>query len=376
MMCEGGGQVASSLSLVINSITNLFHLQFDMAKDFSKYVNKGLICQSDLDFLKELDPSPTKKYLSFIIMSYLDEINLDLLRNRVTEFDTLLRRNQIDRRDINSFKTFCQFDNYVQQHNNIRSSSEQKREAKKHADIILDSEDLFIVCPRSHAASCLYGAGTKWCITMQNAAHFERYYFEQLVTFYFIQVRADKIKRELEEDMWKLAIVVYRDGRITIYDAADHQVAGINVRLQKLVPPDELFYVLGVEPSLFKPRSIDERLPDLVAYIADDRQTELDLSRAGISKLPEEIGCLHQLEGLILSENKIQSLPDTIGLLSNLKTLYLFHNELTSLPETIFELKNLQWLGLTGNPLSNRTLRDLKTAFPYTRIYWEKREAA
>jgi Leucine-rich repeat (LRR) protein len=85
---------------------------------------------------------------------------------------------------------------------------------------------------------------------------------------------------------------------------------------------------------------------------------------------------MEHLEGLILSENKIQSLPETIGLLINLKTLYVFHNQLTSLPKSLYDMKQLQWLGLTGNMISNRSIRELKTALPYTRIYWEKVQAA
>jgi hypothetical protein len=346
-----------------------------MGKDLSKYIRRGMSAE-DIEFLAEFDPSRNKKYLSFIIKAYLAGVNLDLLRSRITEYDTLLNRNQVDRKDINTFKEFGQFDEYVQQYNNIKSSREQKRESKKQADIILDNEDLFIVSPQSHAASCLYGAGTKWCITMQNAAHFERYYLEQLVTFYFIQVRSYAIKGQLEEDMLKLAVAVYRDGRFAIYDAADHQVAGINVRLQKFVPPDELFYVLGVDASLFIPRGIDERVPDMLSYMYDEGTYDLDLSRANITKVPEEIGNMVHLEGLMLSENRIQLLPETIGLLTNLKTLYLFHNRLTTLPASLYDMKQLQWLGLTGNLLGNRTLRELKTALPYTRIYWEKREAA
>ncbi|HTA82286.1 MAG TPA: leucine-rich repeat domain-containing protein [Bacteroidia bacterium] len=347
-----------------------------MPKDVLHYVKRGFISQADFEFLKELDPSRTKKYLSFIIKFYLAGVNLDLLQNRITEYDTLLNLNQVDRKDINAFKTFSQLDEYVQQRNNIKSTREEKREAKKQADIILNTKDLFIICPQSHAASCLYGYGTRWCITMQNTAHFERYYYEQLVTFYFIQVRSNTIKSQLKEDLWKLAVLVYRDGRITIYDAADHQVAGVNISLQKYVPPDELFKILAIEPGLFVPRGMDERIVDVLTCMTGERLRELDLSRANITKVPDEIGYKVQLEKLIMSENKIQMLPETIGLLTNLKTLYLFHNQLTSLPQSLNELKQLQWLGLTGNMFSNKSIKELKRALPHTRIYMDKHKAA
>jgi len=346
-----------------------------MSKDTSKYVTKGLISQSDFEFLKELDPSRTQKYLPFIIKSYLADGDLDDIRNRVTEYDALLERNQVDRRDINAFKTFQQFDEYVQAYNNIKSTKELKREAKKQAEIILDNDALFIVCPQSHEASCLYGAGTKWCITAQNDVHFERYFYAHLITIYFIQVRSEAIKNNLSQDSWKVAVVVYPDNRIIAYNAIDKIIGKDDEDTVKALNLYNLFETLGVESSLFIPRGIDERMVDFLDYSLKRNLTELDLSRKNISIIPDAIGEMEKLEKLDLSENKIRSLPETIGLLSNLKSLYLFHNELTALPQSLRELKQLQWLGLTGNMLSNKTIRELKRELPNTRIYMEKDKA-
>jgi hypothetical protein len=346
-----------------------------MPKDALQYVRRGLISQSDFGFLKELDPSPTKKYLSFIIKSYLAGVNLDLLGNRITEYDTLLNRNQVDRKDINAFKTFSQLDEYVQAFNNIRSGRELKREIKKEADVIMDTDDIFIVVPQSHESSCLYGAGTKWCTTARNNVHWEKYFYN-LITFYYVQVRSEKIKNRLPADSWKLAIVVYPDGRVVAYDAAD-QVIGRNFgEVKQTVRLHNLFKSLRVDSSIFIPRSLDERMEDYLSYKQQEGLKELDVSRTGITMIPEAIGGMSQLERLILSENKIQVLPESIGLLSNLKTLYLFHNQLTSLPQSLSDMKQLQWLGLTGNMLSNKSIRELKRALPDTRIYQDKREAA
>ena len=207
---------------------------------------------------------------------------------------------------------------------------------------------------------------------MANSVHFQKYYFEQFITFYFVQVRSEDIKRSLNPDLWKMAVVVYRDGRLEIYDSADHQVAGMNIRLQKFVPPDELFKALHIDGSMFIPRGIDERMADVLVYMQDDEAHELDISGANITRVPDEIGNMVQLERLTLSENKIESLPETIGLLTNLRTLFLFHNRLQSLPQSLNELQQLQWLGLTGNNmLSNKSIRELRRKLPNTRIYFD-----
>lgn len=336
------------------------------------YIKRGLISQADFNFLSELDPSRTKKYLPFIIKSYLADANLDLLRNRVTEYDTLLNRNQVDRKDINSFKTLQQLDEYVQLYNNIKSPRELKREIKKEADIIMDTEDIFIVCPQSHAASCLYGAGTKWCITAENSAHWERYYYEHLITFYYVQVRSDKIKQNLNQDLWKIAVVVYPNGKLAAYNAADRLIGRNNIAIEYGIQLNNFLESLGIGNSLFIPKGIGERLDGAWEFRKYD--TALNLSRMGLTKIPESIGeKMFQLESLILSENKLQVLPQSIEKLCRLKTLHLFHNQFASLPESLGNLKGLQWLGLTGNSnLSWRKIKELQKQLPTTRIYFHR----
>jgi hypothetical protein len=121
-----------------------------MSRNAILYVKRGQIIQTDYNFLsEEIDPSKNKKFLGFVIKAYLAGTNLDLLRNRITEYDTLVSHNQVDRKDIYSFRTFEQLDEYVQQYNNVKSTREIKRGIKKEAEIITDTEDVFIVCPYS-----------------------------------------------------------------------------------------------------------------------------------------------------------------------------------------------------------------------------------
>lgn len=336
-------------------------------KATQQYIKRGL-SQSDLDFLAELDPSTTHKYLPFIVKSFLAGDGLDLLQSRITEYHTLLQRNLCDRRDINSFKKFRHLDEYVQKLNGIRSERELKREAKSKADIILDNENVFIVRPLSHEASCIYGGGTRWCTTAANSAHFEMYFFDQLVSFYYIQVRSEAIKNALPQDFWKVAVAVYPDGKMEVYDSADHNIG----RQHGLIFLDNLFKSLCVDRSLFLPLEMDDRIIDLLSYKVQRNVTQLDLSRKGIKRIPENIGDLARLRSLILSENAIEAIPASIGRLTGLLTLHLFHNRITSLPQSIGNLTGLMWLGLSGNMITKKTIRELKRKLPYTRIYSEE----
>ena len=77
--------------------------------------------------------------------------------------------------------------------------------------------------------------------------------------------------------------------------------------------------------------------------------TTLDLSGLELTRLPEEISQLTQLQRLDLSNNRLVTLPDTISQLTQLKQLYLDDNQLAALPDSISQLVQLLSLGLANN---------------------------
>lgn len=78
---------------------------------------------------------------------------------------------------------------------------------------------------------------------------------------------------------------------------------------------------------------------------------ELDLTRMGLSSLPEQILELSNLTKLYLRANKLNSLPERIDRLSNLTHLNLNGNQLKVLPKQIVELSNLRKLDIENNRL-------------------------
>jgi hypothetical protein len=69
--------------------------------------------------------------------------------------------------------------------------------------------------------------------------------------------------------------------------------------------------------------------------------TELDLSGLGLTKLPDSIGQLMNLQNLDVNDNRLTMLPDNIGQLTNLYHLKLINNQLQTLPDSIGNLQNL-----------------------------------
>lgn len=78
----------------------------------------------------------------------------------------------------------------------------------------------------------------------------------------------------------------------------------------------------------------------------------LSLRENKIKNLPNEIGCLVNLDILDISHNHLEHLPEQIGMCKNLSALDLQHNELLDIPETIGNLVNLSRLGLRYNRLT------------------------
>ncbi|MBS4169428.1 F-box protein [Neochlamydia sp. AcF95] len=95
-----------------------------------------------------------------------------------------------------------------------------------------------------------------------------------------------------------------------------------------------------------------ELLRDWIAENCKDL-TLLNLSRAGLTYLPSEIGQMSQLQTLYLNQNQLTALPAEIGQLSNLLQLYLSQNQLTALPTEIGQLSQLYWLDLNQNQLTS-----------------------
>lgn len=97
-----------------------------------------------------------------------------------------------------------------------------------------------------------------------------------------------------------------------------------------------------------KKKSIGELIEKAFA----DNQEELDLSRKGLTIIPESIAKLRNLKELILNDNKLTTVPESLARLTNLTKLSLDGNLLETVPETITRLTGLTQLFLERNKLT------------------------
>ncbi|MBB5874185.1 Leucine-rich repeat (LRR) protein/GTPase SAR1 family protein [Allocatelliglobosispora scoriae] len=130
-------------------------------------------------------------------------------------------------------------------------------------------------------------------------------------------------------------------------------------------------YVQSEGHKVLLPDAATER----IAHAAKTNAAHLDLSRLGLTDVPEALGSLTnlaelRLDGnlftqvppiigslttltkLYLNSNQITRVSDVLGSLTKLTTLHLDGNELTQFPEAIASLTNLTTLGLADNQLT------------------------
>lgn len=106
----------------------------------------------------------------------------------------------------------------------IKKSSvkQEEKKAKKEVEKIYDSDTVLIVKPKTHTASCYYGAGTKWCTTMRdNTSYFDNH--TKNANLYYIIVK----KKKVSDRFYKIALAI-KPGQKLIdaewYDVMDNML--------------------------------------------------------------------------------------------------------------------------------------------------------
>lgn len=112
--------------------------------------------------------------------------------------------------------------------------------------------------------------------------------------------------------------------------------------------PSEVLKIKDLEELAINGNEFDEIPPEVVGFKNLKR-----LGAAGnrIAHVPKEIGDLEELEGLWLHGNQLEELPNTVGNLRALKNLSLSGNKLNALPEDVGRMQSLVELTVAGNNL-------------------------
>lgn len=158
------------------------------------------------DVLAAMDPSSTYKYLDMICKYVLDGIPIDDVSDYIHLFDTLSNKGLLKNKDIYTYKNFDDLKKISEI--NTTSKNDLKREVRKQTNVLIDNDDMLVIEPLTHSASCKYGFGTKWCISMKDDAFFYYALKKQGSKLFFIIVKNkelsaslfDKYKKDISQE--------------------------------------------------------------------------------------------------------------------------------------------------------------------------------
>ena len=126
------------------------------------------IGEEDFNKLAEIDISKTKKYINWICKQYLNNVDINRLKDNISKFDLMANRNLIKNKDINYYKNIEELEDIIEKSPDKSKVDIKKQIKKTKANIILDNDHYFIVEPLTWEASKIYGKGTAWCTASES----------------------------------------------------------------------------------------------------------------------------------------------------------------------------------------------------------------
>jgi hypothetical protein len=180
-----------------------------------------------------LDPSGNHKYLMWVASKWESRFGAsrryyynDTERAETWMDDVVYFHNnthKYDRKDINQYNSYSSLNSATQDARIKLTKGELKRQSRK----LYETDTFLIIEPMSHASSCFYGSGTRWCTTMRDYDSYYNNYVKTNTLFYFINKKNGKKRAfltQLGRPMFGGSVIVpnYESHRGTIYTEQDN----------------------------------------------------------------------------------------------------------------------------------------------------------
>lgn len=188
-------------------------LLLESVKQGKQLVQQNKLSQEDLDKLIEIDPTTQKKFVGWMAKQWATNLvsDIDTLRNTIEEWNSFLNKGKTKNKDIYAYKTFEDLKNEVH-HLNQSGEGISVADLENDYEVIRDDENLLVMVPHTHDASRKLGLShfafrdcegggkdSAWCTTYKAPNHFNDYYYEHNVTFYYIKVKSETLQQELKK---------------------------------------------------------------------------------------------------------------------------------------------------------------------------------
>ncbi|MFN9952370.1 MAG: hypothetical protein ACK55I_04660, partial [bacterium] len=98
----------------------------------------------------------------------------------IKDFDKY--QSQLEKKDINQYGSYLELEKALYP---VRVREKEKI-LEKQVEKIYEDDKFLVIKPKTHEASCKYGANTKWCTTSHPDDHFKRYTSGSQALYYVI----------------------------------------------------------------------------------------------------------------------------------------------------------------------------------------------
>lgn len=200
-----------------------------------EFLDSGKVKKGEWNRLYVADPSPTKKYLGWMLRQYTKKkAQIVDLERVIPLYYEAVEKDKIPAKDIDTYKSVEAVDDMLNKISDVETGSEKEMHAKEGAEDIQRDSNFTVVMPYTVDAARYYGKGTKWCISMESTnTHFITY-ARNGVAFYIIMPKIDLAVKEEDksgrvdvteiEPGEKFCCAVETNGNYSLWDEYDDEV--------------------------------------------------------------------------------------------------------------------------------------------------------
>jgi len=216
----------------------------------------------DVRSLATADPSPTKKYVPWMVKQVLAEHGSEYVSTMVELFHSHVSRLQ--KKDINAYAS-------VDDVNTALGSVVYKA---KDTSKLYEDKTQVVIRPDTFDATRQFGRNTNWCITQSDGEHYSNYTDRQNAVFYFV---VSKTRRKADP-LSRIALAIFRTKTGVIrefcaYNAADTRIYDADLKrsinsfpaVLKMVKVDAKKRPLGIFARIETGKASKEELDNFCA---------------------------------------------------------------------------------------------------------------
>jgi len=212
--------------------------------------------------ISQRDPSHTNKYLKWLVKQLDLGINPNNLYPSIEYFHNNIHK--FKEKDINRYDGIS-LEEAIKNLPQQQSKTQEKKQIKTEgAEKIYEDDKCIVLHIKSKQACVSYGAGTKWCITMDNTSYYEEYVSKNVI-FYFLIFK----NKDPNDPLAKIALAVHRDEKNSIlevecFDSLDNQIneteIGIDNSIKLKVSQDAVNRPMGTLAKIMTNKATSEEI--------------------------------------------------------------------------------------------------------------------